>query len=152
MKDRCISKQKTLEEHFRDWESNFIGYGYGSGEPYTIPALRTFLALCNEGAYGHSYDFEKLESALGGATAWLLISILAKADILEYGTSPRFAWLTEKGERLKEFVLSRSDDELLSIVCDHDDYIPCYPDSCNCGPKGYEKGRVCQNPFWLDKA
>lgn len=152
MTDTRIGYQKTEDDFFRDWESHVIGFGYGSGEPHTTPAVRAFLELCNEGAYGHSYDYEKLERALGGATAWLLVSILAKTDILEYGTSPRFAWLTKKGERLKAYVLSRTADELVNVVCEHDeDYPHCYPDACNCGPTGYEEGRVCPNPFWLDK-
>lgn len=142
---------KTTEEHFRDWEDWAVGFGYGSGEPHTIPAIRDFLGLCNEGAYGHSYDYEKLEAALTPAVAWLLISILAKADILEYGTSPRFAWLTVKGERLKKFMLSRTAEELVDIACDHgEDYNSCSPDSCNCGPNGYEEGRICDNPFWKE--
>lgn len=146
------STVKTQADYFRDWKSHFIGYGYGSGELYTIPALRTFLELCNEGPRGTSYDYAKLEAALGGATAWFLISsILAKADIIEYGTSPRFAWLTRKGERLKAFVRPRTNDELLEIVCGHDEsYAHCYPTACNCGPNGYEKSRVCNNPFWRE--
>jgi hypothetical protein len=138
---------KTLEENFRDWEGNTFGFGYGSGEPHTIPALRRFLELCNQGPYGHSYDYQKLETELTPTVAWLLINILCKADILEYGTSPRGAWLTKKGERLKEYVISHTDDELVETATNYnEDYSPCYPNVCNCGE--YEKGRVCVNPFW----
>lgn len=143
--------QKTQGEYFRDWEGNSFGYGYGSGEPHTIPALRRFMELCDEPPYGHSYSYERLEAELTPAVAWLLISALCKADIIEYGTSPRFAWLTKKGERLKRFMLSHTDDELVEIACSHDEsYTHCYPDACNCGPGGYEKNRVCPNPFWRE--
>lgn len=27
----------------------------------------------------------------------------------------------------------------------------CAPDVCNCGPKGYEQGRRCPNPFWITR-
>jgi hypothetical protein len=66
---------------------------------------------------------------------------------------PRYGWLTTKGQALKKFALSRNPDELITIACDGEETDrTCYPDACNCGPNGYEKGRVCQNPFWLDEA
>lgn len=142
---------KTLDEYFRDWENHITGYGYGSGELLIIPALRKFLMLCNEGAYSHSYDYRKLEAELTPITAWLLINILCHAGVLQYGTSPRNAWLTRTGERLKEFMLIHSEEELIDIVCNYDkDYAHCYPDACNCGQNGYEKGKICKNPFWTE--
>lgn len=144
---------KTIEEHFRDWHDSVFGYGYGTGEPYTISATKKFLELCNEGGLGHSYDYTKLEAALTAPVAWLMINIFCKPDIdiIEYGTSPRFAWLTKKGERLKEFISKYTEDALLEIVRGDDKhYSHCYPNACNCGENGYEKGKVCQNPFWID--
>ena len=144
---------KTLEENFIDWEATAFGYGYGTGEPLILPALKTFLENCNapgrpEGCYSH----ETLEKVLDPTVAWLLINALARhpVDMIDYGSSPRFGWLNAKGLRLKAFVESKTADELVDIVTEHDEpYTPCYPDACNCGPHGYEKGRVCQNPFWL---
>jgi hypothetical protein len=143
------SDKKTIEDYFRDWESYVFGYGYGSGEHHTIPPLRRFLELCDRGEGGGGYDFKVLEAELGPATVWFLINILCHADVIEYGTSPRYGWLTRKGETLKDFVLTFSAGELIAFVTDgkYDNW--CYPNSCNCGPKGYEEGRVCQNPFWL---
>lgn len=140
---------KPIEDSFSDWESHAFGFGYGSGEPHIIPALRTFLDNCNE-VNGRGYDFEKLERALTPAVAWLLINALCKVDILDYGTSPRYGWLTEQGERLRAFVLSKTDDDLLALSCRDQDYDSCSPGSCNCGPNGYEAGKVCVNPFWPD--
>lgn len=150
--NRMSALTKTLEEYFRDWEGNAFGYGYGSGEMYTIPALKKFLELCNEGIYGNSYDYRKLEEALTGEVAWLLINTLCKhnINIIEYGTSPRFAWLTDNGIRLKEFVDKHTAEELITIATNYnEDYPLCYPDACNCGENGYEERRICQNPFWL---
>lgn len=142
---------KTLTEYFRDWEGDAFGYGYGTGEPHILPLLKKFLELCNRGSYNHQYDYEILERELTPAVAWLLINILCHKDMLEYGTSPRFAWLTQKGKRLKEFVSQKSNEELIDIVCGHkEDYCHCYPTACNCGEHGYEEGLICQNPFWLD--
>lgn len=40
------------------------------------------------------------------ATAyWLFLSELIRLDFAEYGTSPRGAWLTPEGEKLKKIVL-----------------------------------------------
>ncbi len=34
---------KSLEAYFSDWEGHVFGYGYGSGEPHVVPALRRFV-------------------------------------------------------------------------------------------------------------
>lgn len=144
---------KTIQEYFRDWHSNAFGFGYGTGEPHTIKAVKTFLGLCNEGSLNNSYDYNKLEEALTPTVAWLMINILCNhdMDIIEYGTSPRYAWLTAKGKRLKEFVNKYNEEELLNIVLDYDDNYPqCYPTACNCGEYGYDEKAICLNPFWLD--
>jgi len=138
---------KTLDENFADWEGHVFGFGYGTGEPYILPVLKRFLALCP--GPGETYDHEALARDLGPAVSWLLINALAHADIIEYGTSPRYGWLTESGRALKAYVESKTDDELVEIACQQRD-TPCYPDACNCGPNGYEEGRVCSNPFWND--
>ena len=143
--------QKTADEYWIDWEGSTFGFGYGTGEPHTIPALKRFLELTPE---GRGYDYTELERELGPAVAWLLINALARhgVDILEYGTSPRFAWLTKEGVALKRYVASKTADELVDLACGRGEgYVPCYPNACNCGPCGYEKGRVCANPFWVGR-
>ena len=138
---------KPIEHQFIDWESCAFGYGYGSGEAHVIPALKAFMDLCR-GELGQ-YDHREVESEITPTVTWLLISALCKAGIIEYGTSPRFGWLTEHGLALREFVTSKSADDLVTLVTAVDgDYVPCYPDACNCGPDGYEKGRKCANAFW----
>lgn len=145
---------KSIEDSFRDWESNVFGFGYGSGEEHTLAALKTFLATVGEGEpedRARCYDYKKLEAACGPQVAWLLINTLAhhRADMFNYGTSPRFGWLEPTGERLKAFVVGKTVDELVAICCEGDEnYNVCYPDACNCGEGGYEKGRKCLNPFW----
>lgn len=143
---------KPIEQSFADWEGSAFGFGYGTGEPHTIPAVRAFLRLCNRNDGARAYNYEDLEAELGATVAWLLINTLCKhgVDIIEYGTSPRYGWLTEKGEALRKFMLSQDEETLIRLACERDD--PCYPDACNCGPQGYEEGRVCVNPFWQDDA
>lgn len=140
---------KVIEQSFIDWESMAFGFGYGSGEEHVLGALKGFFDAMGVDDRPTSYDYQKLEAALGPAVAWLMINALCHRDIIEYGTSPRFGWLTPEGERLKAFVDNKSVDELVMLCCGRDDdYNVCYPDACNCGPNGYEEGRVCVNPFW----
>lgn len=142
---------KTLEQNFQDWEGNVFGFGYGSGEPHTVPALKKFLSLCE--APNGSYDYNVLERELTPAVAWLLMNALGHADIIEYGTSPRFGWLTEKGRALKEFTDARDEDTLIELATSRtEDDMPCSPGACNCGPNGYQAGVKCVNPFWGHKA
>ena len=131
---------KSNNDYFADWESHVFGYGYGSGEPNVIPLLRRFLGLMPEG----NYDYAKLEE-IGPEQAWLLINTLCHADIIEYGTSPRFGWLTEQGKSLRDFVLSKTPDELIEMTNKDQDYLMCYPDHCNC-----DNGK-CNNPFWKSR-
>lgn len=142
---------KTPEENFIDWEGHVFGFGYGTGEPHVIPALKRFFELCREDG---GYDYKALEDGLTPVVAWLFINVLAgrNVDVLEYGTSPRYAWLTEQGKKLQMFLRSRTADDLIELVTGYDEnYTHCYPDACNCGPEGYEKGRGCHNPFWKSR-
>lgn len=130
---------KTLDDNFRDWEGSTFGFGYGSGEPHVVPALKTFMDLLND---QRNYDYRVLEERFGPLAAWLLINALCHADMIEYGVSPRFGWLTRKGEALRAYIETRSADELLEVLNYDQDYIHCYPTHCNC-----DDGK-CSNPFW----
>ena len=138
---------KTLPEYFRDWEASTFGFGYGTGEEHTIPAVRLFMESMKD---RRSYDYRDLERAFGPLAAWLLINALARdpGAVIEYGTSPRFGWLTSGGETLRDFMLEYSNDELSGFTNSSENDMLCYPDTCNCGPNGYEEGRICSNPFW----
>lgn len=131
-----MSETTITDKHFADWESWAFGYGYGTGEPHTLGALRDFLA-----AFESSYDYERLENTLGERVAWLLINTLCHADILEYGTSPRYGWLTERGRVLREFVAGKSLDELYAMTCRDESAVVCSPDYCNCEAP-------CKNPLF----
>lgn len=143
---------KTTEENFIDWEASTFGYGYGTGELSILTALKTFMAtIPARPDLPNGYDYTKLEAALEPTVTWLLINVLCKhqVDIIEYGTSPRFGWLTDKGMQLKAFIDSKTVDELVELCTSRtEDYIHCAPDYCNCGPKGYQEGVKCENPFW----
>jgi hypothetical protein len=149
---QATEQTKTLDDFFADWESHVFGFGYGTGEPHTLAALRQFLEIVPpDGVNRRGYDHEVLERALTPTVAWLLINILGHADIIEYGTSPRYGWLTPKGYALRSFMLSKSVDELDAITARDENYAHCMPDVCNCGPRGYQDGVVCPNPFFHDE-
>lgn len=160
METRITEKTKTMEEYFRDWENEAFGYGYGTGEQFTLPLLKNFvcaLPFMGEGSYKHV----KLEQQFGAALTWLMIGILCKNNIINYGTSPRSGWLDVEGKRLKEFLSSKTEQELYDIVMDvseEDNWKRCYRDRCCCEP--IEKGGItyssredvlCRNPFWSNR-
>lgn len=64
-----------------------------------------------------NYGFHDVKMTHEFATAyWLFLSELVALDLAEYGTSPRGAWLTERGERFKRLVLGNSN--AISEACD----------------------------------
>lgn len=136
---------KSIEQHFIDWESDTFGFGYGTGEEPVLQALKQFLALCCKGQHSRSYDHEELEKALTAPVAWLLINVLAHDDKIEYGTSPRYGWLTETGEALAKFFSERTVEQLYELTMQDAYYTHCYPHHCNC-----DDGQDCRahNPFW----
>lgn len=139
--------EKISDKNFVDWEKHVFGYGYGTGEEYTIEALRNFFKLCNGGS-GTQYDYEKLEEKLGGAVTWLLINALCHADIIEYGTSPRYGWLTKAGEMLKDYMLSNTPQNLYELLMGDESWGSCFPDLCQCGEES--KKETC-NPLFMRK-
>jgi hypothetical protein len=135
---------KSLDEYFIDWEAETFGFGYGTGEPFTLAALKTF-SLCLEN--DHSYNYEVLEEKLGGTAAWLLINTLCHADVIEYGTSPRYGWLDFYcGNELNAYLKTKTVHQLVDLVCSVEcGHTHCYSHYCNC-----HDGKSCieLNPFW----
>lgn len=99
---------KTIEQYFADWESNAFGFGYGTGEPHTLAALKGFFGAMGRNDNPDAYDYRTLEAALTPTVAWLMINALCREDVIEYGTSSRGGWLTPTGKALKTFVDSKS--------------------------------------------
>lgn len=141
---------KPPADAFRDWERHAFGFGYGTGEEHILPALKAFMeAIPGDGG---SYDYRTLEGVVGAVTAWLFINQLCRLDILEYGVSSRFGWMTQEGRSLRSFLVSHTALELVDIATDDPaGYAQCDPKSCNCGPNGYDATRFCENPFWPTK-
>jgi len=100
------------DDDFVKWESRVFGFGYGSGELHTIEALVSFILLIDD-----KYDCRNLEASLGSTVTWLLINTLCHADILEYGTSPRFGWLTDEGKALQTYIRNKTIEDLVLLAC-----------------------------------
>ena len=126
------------DKHFADWESDCFGYGYGTGESFIIPSLCTFMKHV---PIDGCYDYLKLQIVCGSAEAWFLINILCHQDMIEYGSSPRFAWLTSKGKALKEYLDCKGEVAAQEVIRDQESWDYCYPDACNCDTP-------CDNPLW----
>lgn len=114
------------DQEFCRFESEYFGYGYGSGEEFIIPYLKPFFkSIPIDGCYDHKV----IEQECGGFPTWILINILCKSprdtrlvkeSVIEYGSSPRFGWLTDFGKSLKQFVDTHSKEELLAILDNYD--------------------------------
>lgn len=143
---------KTIEEYFRDWESQAFGFGYGTGEEYTINALKKLsdLVELNPSSSSYIYDHEVLEKELDPEVTWLLINILCKNGDIEYGTSPRYGWFYGRGRRLINFIKAHSVDELYDMTSCDSDYSHCFSDYCSCGYKQVHH-KCRNNPFWNDE-
>ena len=101
-----------LDNQFREWEIRAFGSGYGTGEYPIMLSLKTFFKLLEDNSYSH----ERLEKELGDTVTWLLINALSRVDILEWGTSARNGWLTSSGEHVKDYVQSKSTQELYEVL------------------------------------
>ncbi len=122
---------KTKNEQFAEWFGEAFPYCYGTGEEHVIPALKKFMALIPADS---TYDYKVIEQEIGAFECWALINELAGMDLIEYGCSPRFGWLTAKGKRLQQFVFENTEDAMLEALGEVTEDSPsCATHYCNCG-------------------
>jgi len=80
------------------------------------------------------------------AATWFLLNVLYQKDLVEYGTSPRYGWLTGNGKKMMEFLRDYNADRLHELVNVDSDHVFCYTDYCNHTDLA---GEGCKaNPFW----
>lgn len=142
---------KGTKEYFIDWYHSELGYGYGTGDEYYCKALIDFFQLLRQANVDEvfQYNYKKLENEMGGAAAWFIINIMCGSDLVEYGTSPRYGWLTPSGELMRDLLAEYNADSLYELVCTSHEYTTCMKDYCNhtdAGNKGC-KG----NPFFYTR-
>lgn len=145
--------EKPIDRHFAEWFGEEFGFGYGTGEPHMLAALSGFMDAFGRDDSPNAYDYQVMEKHLTPTVAWLMINALCRSNIIEYGSSPRFGWLTPQGVAMKTFMAGKSVDDLVAAVTiDSDDMERCAPKFCNCGPEGYSEKKLCHNPFWREVA
>jgi hypothetical protein len=134
---------QSLEQYFLDWEESVFGCGYGTGERPILTVCKDFFDSIFE---DRRYSHEILEPKLGAGTCWLFITTLNKADLIEWGTSARYGWLTVQGQKLKEFFDQKTVDQLYDLIgaTEEIDNRHCTPSYCNCVSE-----LPCNNPFWV---
>ncbi len=121
MREEINNMKEELQ--FIDWESRTFGAGYGTGELPIMQAVCTFFKCLID---NRSYDYKDLEKELGETVTWLLINAFNKANMIEWGTSARFGWLTSSGEYVRRFVKGKTSAELYEILMsDHESICMC---------------------------
>ena len=100
-------KQKDWAEKLQDTDCLF----YGELQYYLDRYIKKFFSVeVEEVGFNDGHEMNNLEF-------WFVVSMLVKMDMLEYGTSPRGAWLTHDGEEFKKYCLETENpiSELLKI-------------------------------------
>jgi len=85
---------------------------YGEEMPL-IKAVRTFF----DSFSGKKYDYRKVMSNMGNeALGLLLIHVMDEYGNIDYGTSLRFGWTTEKGEHLRMILQHYTDEKIYDAI------------------------------------
>jgi hypothetical protein len=108
---------------FINWERETFGAGYGTGELPIMEAVKTFFDSLDD----LSYNYIILEDRLGSTVTWLLINAFEKKNIIEWGSSARFGWLTSSGIHLRNYIRNKTPQELYNILmaCDETNFYTC---------------------------
>jgi hypothetical protein len=149
-----LREEVVTDKHFREWEQEAFGFGYGTGEAYILPILSRFFRALTHGVGSHNaghYDAERLAAQLGDAHTWFLLNVLCRMDVIAYGTSPQYGWLTTLGQRLFSYVRVRTPHQLYAIVTqDGEPAQPlCSRTSCHC-PDGSDTQGCQHNPLFVE--
>jgi len=155
--------EKTLDNYFYDWFGEVFGYLYGTGEQYVVPALKEFLSYYKREAFAPLGIDELVTNlsqppltTLTPATIWMLVNTLNAYDILDYGISPRYGWLTDEGFELRKYLDDHSVRHILDVLFQEHESTKNVMMSCNVGTTIYscscedrdvDKGIRCINPF-----
>jgi hypothetical protein len=94
-----MEKEEKMKEKIENTDALF----YGELEYYLDEYLPKFFSVeVKDVGFNEKHPMNNLEF-------WFTVSWLVRMDYLEYGTSPRGAWLTEEGEEFKKYVLSNKE-------------------------------------------
>ena len=119
------------ENQFSQWENRTFGAGYGTGELPILKAVKVFFDSLED----REYDYKILEKKLGDTVTWLLINAFEKQNMIEWGTSARYGWITACGEYVKDYIKDKTPEQLYEILmAEHNEPI------CECNGEMKESG------------
>ena len=130
------------EIQFKQWEQRVFGAGYGSGELPILGAVKMFFNCLED---DRNYDYKRLEKEMGDTVTWLLINAFDKGNVIEWGTSARFGWLTFCGEFVRDFIKNKTPEELYEIVMEDGEAI------CECDGEIIGHVECGKNPMVNEK-
>ena len=89
-------------------ESNLLFYG--ELDEIFIDDIKKIIQYIKDEDKENPYLFDNKQSCY-----WYIVSILHNCDFIDYGTSPRFPWLTQTGKALAEEIniMTKDDFEYL---------------------------------------
>jgi len=113
---------KTIDRYCIDW----IHYAFPEGFSVSVlEDLRIFLSLCTqdedfiEDGVSFAYEFDIVEKELGETITWLLINVLGKNGIITCGSSIKLGFLTDSGEKLREYLVDKDFDKYLYFIANY---------------------------------
>lgn len=111
-----MTKLIEVKEEWKDKLYDTDALFYGELEFYLDEYLPKFFSV------GVSDVAFTKDHKMNDALFWFTVSWLVSMNFLDYGTSPRIAWLTEEGKKFKEYVLETPDPitRLLHMKVKHD--------------------------------
>jgi len=86
---------------------------YGEMEELFPPLLKKVLLLIKTGNTKDMFDTD--------ASYWFIVSILNKNKYISYGTSPRYPFMTEKGEKLLSVINYMFDYKFMTNIDDNEE-------------------------------
>lgn len=111
-KGTAMNNSLTMEQ-FRDWYLELPIFTYGElTEQELLDNFQQILTWKNDRVF---ISDEIPDSKFTVLEYWLMLGLLE--DCIEYGTSPRGAWLTDFGEELLEFLNSGKHLKYIEEYC-----------------------------------
>jgi len=93
-------REEEIVEEFKEKIENTDMLCYGDIEPHLDTYLPKFFSVdIKDVGFDEKHPMNNLEF-------WFVVSWLNRMGFIDYGTSPRGAWLTSEGETFKKYILS----------------------------------------------
>lgn len=105
-----IGPDGCYHESYKDYV--FSEFGYMAYDGKTANLVLELLKELWDGQHPNHYFIRESENDYEWAFQAFMLEILASKDIIEYGTSPRGGWLTNKGKNLLQPLFGVINDKI----------------------------------------